>query len=142
MENVPPLNNNPNVPEEELILDQAPAALVGFTPQWIEEIKDEDMVNDEEDDAEIADVDDVPIPPVIQFGTNFHIKESSTMRDLLTGNSKEEPFIYTALVPRADDPYVMVRDAAMDTQGDEDVDTDAPWDTQPFEPRGSPRDSQ
>nr|GFB66420.1 hypothetical protein [Tanacetum cinerariifolium] len=46
------------------------------------------------------------------------------------------------LVPRADDPYVMVRDAAMDTQGDEDVDADAPWDTQPFEPCGSSRDSQ
>nr|GFC06392.1 hypothetical protein [Tanacetum cinerariifolium] len=54
---------------------------------------------------------------------------------------QEEPSIYTAPVPRADDPYVMVRDAAMDTQGDEDVDTDAPRDTQPFEPRGSPRDS-
>nr|GEU46593.1 hypothetical protein [Tanacetum cinerariifolium] len=249
-----------------------------------EEIEDEDMVNDEEDDAEvinpyeeidphnrphptfdeetkfappvvqIANVDDVPIPPVIQFGSNFHIGESSSMRDLLTGNSEvyapgpmccdlksvhrgvmklskkmhdmyrtkkkmemklrqdelrmngqefditaldstvrenrsknskmmklitglsreftelknqnrraeelsrweawvrgripnnlrfqEEPSIYTAHVPRADDPYVMVRDVAMDTQGDEDVDTDAPWDTQPFEPRGSPRDSQ
>nr|GEW62503.1 reverse transcriptase domain-containing protein [Tanacetum cinerariifolium] len=35
MENVPPPNNNPNVPEEEPILDQALAALVGFTPQWI-----------------------------------------------------------------------------------------------------------
>nr|GEX37244.1 putative reverse transcriptase domain-containing protein [Tanacetum cinerariifolium] len=76
------------------------------------------MVNDEEDDAEvinpyeeayphnrppptsneetefappvvqIADVDDVPIPPVIQFRSNFHIKESSVMRDLLAGNSK------------------------------------------------------
>nr|GFC72028.1 hypothetical protein [Tanacetum cinerariifolium] len=54
----------------------------------------------------------------------------------------EEPFIYTAPVACADDPYVMVRDASMDTQGDEDVDTDAPWDTQPFEPHGSPRDSQ
>nr|GEX80454.1 hypothetical protein [Tanacetum cinerariifolium] len=210
MENVPPPNNNPNVPEEEPFLDQAPAALVGF----------------------IADADDVPIPPVIQFGSNFHIGESSATRDLLAGNSdvyapgpmccnlksvhrgviklskqmhdryrmekkmtkklrqdklrmngqefditaldslvreyrsenskmmklitglsreftdlknqnrREEPSIYTAPVPRADDPYVMVRDAAMDTRGDEDVNTDAPWDTQPFESRGSPRDSQ
>nr|GEZ73686.1 hypothetical protein [Tanacetum cinerariifolium] len=53
-----------------------------------------------------------------------------------------EPSIYTAPVPRANDPYVMVRDAAMDTQGDKDVDTDAPWDTKPSEPRGSPRDLQ
>nr|GEV45762.1 hypothetical protein [Tanacetum cinerariifolium] len=39
-----------------------------------EEIEDEDMVNDEEDDAE--------------FGSNFHIREISAMRDLLAGNSK------------------------------------------------------
>nr|GFA56925.1 hypothetical protein [Tanacetum cinerariifolium] len=83
-----------------------------------EEIEDEDMVNNEEDDVEvinpyneadphnrppltsdeeteftppvvqIADVDDVPISPVIQFGSNFHIEESSAMRDLLAGNSE------------------------------------------------------
>nr|GEX03927.1 reverse transcriptase domain-containing protein [Tanacetum cinerariifolium] len=156
MENVPPHNNNPNVPEEELHLDQAHAALVGFTPQWIggqipnnnngwleedldedeeeeedpeeepeeEEIEDENMVNNKddegnkEDDAEvinpyeeadphnrppptsdeetefappavqIADADDVPITPVILFGSNFHIRESSAMRDLLVGNSE------------------------------------------------------
>nr|GFB99485.1 hypothetical protein [Tanacetum cinerariifolium] len=120
--------------------------------------------------VQIADADDVPIPPVIQFGSNFHIEESSAMRDLLPGNNEfyapglmyydlksvhrgvmklskkmhdraeelsrweawlrgripnnlrfqEEPSIYTAPVPRTDDPYVMVRDAAMDTQGDED----------------------
>nr|GEY08525.1 putative reverse transcriptase domain-containing protein [Tanacetum cinerariifolium] len=268
MENVPPPNNNPNVPEEEPILDQAPAALVGFAPQWIgwkisnnnngwleedseeepeeKEIKNEDMVNDEEDDAEIADADDVPIPPVIQLGSNFHVGESSAMRDLLARNSEvyapgpmcydlksvhmgvkrlskqmhdrykkekkmakklrqdelhingqefditaldsavrenrsknskmmkliaglsreftelknqnskakelshweawvkgripnnlrfqEEPSIYTASVPHDDDPYFMVRDAAMDTRGDEDVDTDSPRDTQPSKP--------
>nr|GEY29449.1 putative reverse transcriptase domain, ribonuclease H-like domain, aspartic peptidase domain protein [Tanacetum cinerariifolium] len=83
-----------------------------------EEIEDQDMVNDEEDDAEvinpyeevdphnrppltsdeetefappvvqIVDADDVPIPPVIQFGGNFHVGESSAMRDLLAGNSE------------------------------------------------------
>nr|GFD54804.1 hypothetical protein [Tanacetum cinerariifolium] len=72
-----------------------------------EEIEDEDMVNDEEDDVEvinpyeeanphnrppptsneetefaphvvrIANADDVSIPPVIQFGSNFHIGERS-----------------------------------------------------------------
>nr|GEU36588.1 retrotransposon protein, putative, Ty3-gypsy subclass [Tanacetum cinerariifolium] len=224
MENIPPPNNNPNAPEEEPILDQAPIALVGFAPQWIggqipknnngwleedleeepkeEEIKGEDMVNNEEDDTEvinpyeeadphnrspltsdeetefappvvqIADADDVPIPHVIQFGSNFHVGESSATRDLLASNNEvyahgsmccdlksihrgvkrgripnnlrfqEEPSIYTTHVPRADDPYVMVRDTAMDTRGDEDVDTDAPRDTQPSEPRGSPHDSQ
>nr|GEZ42532.1 putative reverse transcriptase domain-containing protein [Tanacetum cinerariifolium] len=247
MENVPPSNNNPNVPEEEPILDQAPATLVGFASQWmggeipvnnngwlgeedpeeVPEEEDEDMVNDEEDDDEvinpyeeadphnrppptsdketefappvvqIADADDVPIPPVIQLGSNFHVRESLATRDLLAGNSEvyapgpmccdlksvhrgvnrlnkkmhdmyrtekkmakklrqdelrmncqvfditaldsaEEPSIYTAPVPHADDPYVMVRDASMDTRGDEDVNTDVPWDTQPSEPRGSP----
>nr|GEZ01442.1 putative reverse transcriptase domain-containing protein [Tanacetum cinerariifolium] len=88
MENVPPPNNNPNALEEEPIMDQAPAALVRFAPQWIgeqipdnnngwleedpkeeaeEEEENDAMVNNEEDDAEIADADDVPIPPVIQF---------------------------------------------------------------------------
>nr|GEW19350.1 hypothetical protein [Tanacetum cinerariifolium] len=177
-ENVPPPNNNLNAPEEEPILDQAPAALVGFAPQWIggqisnnnngwleedleeepeeEEKENEAMVNDEEDDAKIVDDDDVPIPHVILFGSNFHVGESLASRDLLAGNSKvcapgpmcciiksvhggvkrakelsrweawvrgripnslrfqEEPSIYTAHVPRADDPYVMVRDAAME----------------------------
>nr|GEU98436.1 reverse transcriptase domain-containing protein [Tanacetum cinerariifolium] len=182
--------------------------------------------------VQIADADDVPIPPVIQFRSNFHVGESSATRDLLVGNSEvyapgpmccdlksvhrevkrlskqmhdmymtekkmakklrqdelrmhgqefditaldsavrenrsknskmmklitglsreftelknqnrgaeelsrweawikgripnnlrfqEEPFIYNAHVPRADDPYVLVRDAAMDTRGDED----------------------
>nr|GEV97909.1 hypothetical protein [Tanacetum cinerariifolium] len=83
-----------------------------------EEEEDEDMENDEDDDAkvinpheeadphnrppptsdeetkfappvvQIADVDDVPIPPAIQFGSNFHVGESSDMRDLLEGNSE------------------------------------------------------
>nr|GEZ29028.1 putative reverse transcriptase domain-containing protein [Tanacetum cinerariifolium] len=55
---------------------------------------------------------------------------------------QEEPSIHIAPVPRADDPYVMVRDAARGAREDEDVNTDAPRDTQPFESRGSPRDSQ
>nr|GEZ84719.1 hypothetical protein [Tanacetum cinerariifolium] len=55
---------------------------------------------------------------------------------------QEEPFIHIAPVPRVDDPYVMVRDAARGTQEDEDVDIIALRDTQPPESRGSPRDSQ
>nr|GEY92112.1 reverse transcriptase domain-containing protein [Tanacetum cinerariifolium] len=39
-------------------------------------------------DPRIADADDVPIPHVIQFRSNFYIRESSSMRDLLTGNYK------------------------------------------------------
>ncbi|GJU26010.1 hypothetical protein Tco_1164631 [Tanacetum coccineum] len=202
----------------------------------------------------IVDADDEPIPPVIQFGHNFHVGESLSTQDLLDGNSKvftpgpktsdlesvhgrtkkvekqmfdrykterkmakkfkedefrmnrheyditaldtavrenrsdhskmkkfvldlsrqfkelkeqnhraellsqweagvrgripahlrfrEESPIYTASAPRADDPYVMVRDAAMAAREDDDDDITAPRDPQPSEPRGSPRDSQ
>nr|GFC20121.1 hypothetical protein [Tanacetum cinerariifolium] len=38
--------------------------------------------------VQIAEADDVRIPPVIQFGSNFHVEESSASRDLLEGNSK------------------------------------------------------
>nr|GEW66628.1 putative zinc finger, CCHC-type, retrotransposon Gag domain protein [Tanacetum cinerariifolium] len=217
-----------SVPEEEPILDQAPAALVGFAPQWIggqilnnnngwqeEDLEEvhEDMVNNEEDDTEVInpyeeanphnpppptsdeetefashvvqifDADDVSIPPVIQFGKchrgvmklskkmhdryrmekkmarkfrqdklringqEFDItaldsavrensSESSKMMKLITGLSRE----FTEL--KNQNRMAEQLNAAMDTQGDEDVDTDAPWDTQPFEPCGSPRDSQ
>nr|GEU76484.1 hypothetical protein [Tanacetum cinerariifolium] len=144
-----------------------------------EEIEDEDIVNDEEDDTEvinlykeadphnqppftfdeetefappvvqIADVDDVRIPPVIQFSSNFHIRESSATRDLLAGNSKvyapgpmccNLKSVHRGVMKLS--KHMHDRDTAMDTQGDEDVDTDAPRDTQPSESRGSPRDSQ
>nr|GFC47700.1 hypothetical protein [Tanacetum cinerariifolium] len=74
MENLPPPNDNPNAPKEEPFMDQAPAAFVGFAPQWIgeqipnnnngwleeepeeekeEEKEDEAMKDDDEDDAEV-----------------------------------------------------------------------------------------
>nr|GEV69065.1 hypothetical protein [Tanacetum cinerariifolium] len=37
--------------------------------------------------VQIADVDNIPVPPVIQFG-NFHVEESSASRDLLEGNDE------------------------------------------------------
>nr|GFC62800.1 hypothetical protein [Tanacetum cinerariifolium] len=79
-----------------------------------EEIEGEVMANDKEDDTEVispyeeADphnrppptsdeetkfappvvhIVDVPIPPIIQFGSNFHVGESSATRDL-AGNSE------------------------------------------------------
>ncbi|GKC98579.1 hypothetical protein Tco_1168854 [Tanacetum coccineum] len=54
----------------------------------------------------------------------------------------EEFPIYTASAPRADDPYVMVRDASMAAREDDDDDITAPRDPQTSEPRGSLRDSQ
>nr|GEZ27830.1 putative reverse transcriptase domain-containing protein [Tanacetum cinerariifolium] len=35
-----------------------------------------------------ADADDVPIPPVIQFGSNFYVGKRSATRDLLAGNNE------------------------------------------------------
>nr|GEX62663.1 hypothetical protein [Tanacetum cinerariifolium] len=227
MENVPPPNDNPNAPEKKPFMDQAPAAFVGFAPQWIgeqipnnnngwlkeepkeEEEENEAMEDDDEDDAEvinpyeeadphnrppltsdkeiefappvvqIAEVNNIPIPPVIQFALDSAVRantsESSKMMRLITDLSREfselkcqnrraeelshceawvreripnslrfqeEPSIHIAHVPCADDPYVMVRDAARGTREDEDVNTAVPWDTQPPESHGSPRDSQ
>nr|GEY14082.1 hypothetical protein [Tanacetum cinerariifolium] len=164
--------------------------------------------------VQIADVDNIPIPHVVQF-RNFYVGESSALRDLLEGNDEtkkrmarilrqeelrrngqafnitaldsavrantsesskmmslitdlsrefselkcqnrrakelsrweawvrgripnclrfqEEPSIHIAPVPCADDPYVMARDAARCTREDEDVETAAPWGTQPPE---------
>nr|GEV54389.1 hypothetical protein [Tanacetum cinerariifolium] len=55
---------------------------------WLEEDPEEKPEEEEENEAMIANADDVPIPPVIQFGSNFHVGESSATRDLLVGNSE------------------------------------------------------
>ncbi|GKD25773.1 hypothetical protein Tco_1231987 [Tanacetum coccineum] len=53
---------------------------------------------------------------------------------------REEPPIPSASVPHADDPYVMIRDAAIAAQEDDDDDADADKDSQPSESCGSLRD--
>ncbi|GKC67887.1 putative reverse transcriptase domain-containing protein [Tanacetum coccineum] len=58
---------------------------------------------------------------------------------------QEEPFeppIHPTFAPRSDNPYVMVRDATIAARDDDGDDTTAPTDSQPSEPRGSPRDPQ
>ncbi|GJY13972.1 hypothetical protein Tco_0383281 [Tanacetum coccineum] len=210
-------------PEEEPIPKQAPAALVGFAPQWIggqipynnngwleeddekdpEEGDDEDPEEDEvdEDDEEDPEEDDDVDPDEDEV-------ESPSSRALLDGNSvvfaagpkpsdlmtihsittklekqmferlveglsnqinelklqcsrakrlsqwevwvrpciperlrfQEEPLIPLAFAPRADDLYVMARDAAMAAQEEDDDDVVAAKDPQPSESRGSPRD--
>nr|GEV67171.1 putative reverse transcriptase domain-containing protein [Tanacetum cinerariifolium] len=52
----------------------------------------------------------------------------------------EEPSIHMAPMPRADEPYVMVRDAARGTQEDEDVNIVTLRDIQPHESHGSTQD--
>ncbi|GKC45456.1 hypothetical protein Tco_1063178 [Tanacetum coccineum] len=81
----------------------------------------------------------------IESSTNY-----SNMMRLIEGLSKpqipkglrfrEEPPIPSASVPRADDPYVMIRDAARAAQEDADNDVDADKDPQPSKFRGPPRD--
>ncbi|GJT65030.1 hypothetical protein Tco_1016510 [Tanacetum coccineum] len=53
---------------------------------------------------------------------------------------REDPPIPSASVPCADDPYVMIRDAAKAAQEDADDDVDVDKDPQPSEFRGSLRD--
>nr|GEX60117.1 hypothetical protein [Tanacetum cinerariifolium] len=78
--NAPPPNNNPNALEEEPILDQALLLLLDLRLNgWVGKSRIIIM---------IADADGVPIPHVIQFGSNFHVGESSDSRDLLAGNSE------------------------------------------------------
>ncbi|GJX37829.1 reverse transcriptase domain-containing protein [Tanacetum coccineum] len=51
-----------------------------------------------------------------------------------------EPPIHPAFAPRSDDPYVIVKDAAIAARDDDGDDTTAPMDSQPSKPHGSPRD--
>ncbi|GJY34545.1 hypothetical protein Tco_0419014 [Tanacetum coccineum] len=55
-----------------------------------------------------------------------------------------EPFARSAPALRSDDPYVVARDAAaaVTTSDIDDDDDTTSMDSQPYEPRGSPRDSQ
>nr|GEX52009.1 putative reverse transcriptase domain-containing protein [Tanacetum cinerariifolium] len=108
MANLPILNNDPNVPEDE----QAPAAPDGFAPQWIEEDEKEEDI-DAKDEAEIiypydeADPNNQPpptsndesefspfvihvfdaenrhLPPVIHFSSTYKLGESSSAREIL-----------------------------------------------------------
>ncbi|GJS04120.1 hypothetical protein Tco_0320628 [Tanacetum coccineum] len=267
MANLPPPNNDPNVPEEEPIPEQAPAALVGFAPQWIggqipnnnngwleeddeedpeedddedpeeDEVDEDDEEDPEEDDDEEPEEDEVgdgeeeemeiddevdnpkkallegnskvfapgPKPSDLmtihrrttklekqmfeRYNTEIKIKEKfkeddlrmncheldvitkySKIMRLVEGLSKkinelkfqcsraeclsqweawvrpciperlrfqEEPPIPSAFAPRADDLYVMARDAAMAAQEDDDDDAAAAKDPQPLKSRGS-----
>nr|GEW37998.1 putative reverse transcriptase domain-containing protein [Tanacetum cinerariifolium] len=91
MENVPPPNDNLNAPEKEPFMDQAPAAFIRFTPQWIGEqipnnnngwLEEEPKEKEEEDEAMEDDEEED-----VEFG-NFHVGESSALRDLLEGNGE------------------------------------------------------
>nr|GFC56519.1 hypothetical protein [Tanacetum cinerariifolium] len=124
-----------------------------------EDEEDEATEDDEEDDAEVinpydeADPHNRPPPTSdeeTENGQAFDItaldsavranrSESSKMISL---RFQEEPSINIAPLPCADDPYVMVRDAARGTREDEDDDAIALRDTQPPKSRGSPCDSQ
>nr|GEV27554.1 putative reverse transcriptase domain-containing protein [Tanacetum cinerariifolium] len=122
-----------------------------------EEMDDEEMEVDDDDDSDeeyefvppsipVVDANLEPIPPIVQFGGNFHVGESSSTRALLAGNgwvhAPEAPSecpTGPTFVPRSDDPYAIIRDAATATaRGDDGDDITASRDPQPSEPHGSP----
>ncbi|GKA33389.1 hypothetical protein Tco_0719818 [Tanacetum coccineum] len=243
MENLPPQNDDQNIPEEEPIPGQAPTAPVGFGQPWVggqipnnnnglleedpeedpeeeeddEEDPEEDPEegDDEEEEMEVDDEEDPeedpeegndeeeemkvddeennsevfppgPRPSDLRaihsritklekqmfkrYTTKFKIRNkfkendirmnsqeikastnysdrmrlieglSKQVEELTLQCSREEPLIPSASVPRTDDPYVMIRDAAMAAQEDDYDDADAAKDSQPLKSRGSPRD--
>ncbi|GKD35137.1 hypothetical protein Tco_1250646 [Tanacetum coccineum] len=83
-----------------------------------------------------------------EFRMNRHEYDISTLDTAVKGRIpvelrfQEEPPIHPASAPRSNDPYAMVRDAAIAVREDDDDDTTVPKDSQPSEPRGSPRDPQ
>ncbi|GJU43544.1 hypothetical protein Tco_1200810 [Tanacetum coccineum] len=171
MENLPPQNDDQNIPEEEPIPGQAPTAPVGFEDPEEEEDDEEDPEvdpeegDDEEEEMEVDDEEDpeedseegndeeeemkvFPPGPRPSDLRAIHSRITKLEKQMFKRRSRlttklfliEEPLIPSASVPRTDDPYVMIRDAAMAAQEDDDDDADAAKDSQPLESRGSPRD--
>ncbi|GKD64892.1 hypothetical protein Tco_1307000 [Tanacetum coccineum] len=105
MENLPPQNDDHNIPEEEeLIPNQAPAD----NNDWVEEDPEEEEEDDEEDpeenpeeaeDEEMevdeeenhSEVSEPDEPPTPVYQSTYHVGESSTTRALLDGNSEVFP---------------------------------------------------
>nr|GEZ39722.1 putative reverse transcriptase domain-containing protein [Tanacetum cinerariifolium] len=73
-----------------------------------------------------------------------NIEMDRTVRNVI--EPPTEPSARPVPAPYPDDPYVVTRDAAIATittsSIDDDDDDTAPMDSQPYEPRGSPRDTQ
>ncbi|GJY26967.1 putative reverse transcriptase domain-containing protein [Tanacetum coccineum] len=118
--------------------------------------------NDDEDDAEVINPYEVADPfnrppPTSDEESEFapHVvpivdannKPEAWVRERIPEGLRfqeepSEPPIHLAFAPRSDDPYVIAKEAAIAARDDERDDTSAPMDSQPSEPRGSPRDSQ
>nr|GEZ24946.1 reverse transcriptase domain-containing protein [Tanacetum cinerariifolium] len=167
MANVP--LNDPNVDALAIVPapvnpDHAPAQPVGlgdgFAPHWIgnnihnnqngwiEEDADEEEEDPEEDPKEDPyeepqdDDDDMEMDDEAESEGSFPLPLSSQVRE-----PPVDPSARPVPAPYPDDPYVVTRDAtiadaAIATFGIDDDDDTAPMDTQPHEPRGSPRDTQ
>ncbi|GKD86526.1 hypothetical protein Tco_1357680, partial [Tanacetum coccineum] len=108
----------------------------------------------------IVDANDEPVPLVIQGVTRLDrqmfdryktekrmtkkFKEDEFCMNRhgydITALDTEEPPIHHAFAPHADDSYAMIRDAAIAAREDGDDDITVSRDSQPSEPRGSPRD--
>nr|GEX60476.1 hypothetical protein [Tanacetum cinerariifolium] len=88
----------------------------------------------------IPDADGLHILLIASFGQNVHFGESSSTANLLTGNSKIVPT--GPICPNLGTAWkrdAAIAAAAVATSDDDDT---APLNSQPYEPRGSPRDTQ
>nr|GFB96662.1 hypothetical protein [Tanacetum cinerariifolium] len=101
----------------------------------------------------IPNTDGQPIPPIALFGQNFHFDKSSSTANLLTGNSKSDNIKMDRAVRNVmSDLYGLKKlvkglntaaaAAAVATFSIVDDDDTAAIDSQPYEPYGSPRDTQ
>ncbi|GJZ28952.1 hypothetical protein Tco_0573599 [Tanacetum coccineum] len=127
MENLPPQNNDQNIPEEEPIPNQAPATPVMFDHQW--KIGGKSKYNN----VLLGRGSKKEGSTEIEASANY-----SDMMRLIEGLSKQVEEL--TLQYSRDNPYVMARDATMDAQEDDDDDADAAKDPQPLEFCGSPCD--
>ncbi|GKF55580.1 hypothetical protein Tco_0165920, partial [Tanacetum coccineum] len=117
----------------------------------VDEDDEEDPKEDDEDpDEEEMEIDDEMDNPE-RYNTEIKIKKKFNEDDLrmkrheldviIKYSKMKRPCIPKRLrAPRADDPYVMARDAAMAAQEEDDDDVAAAKDPQPSESRGSLRD--
>ncbi|GKF00372.1 hypothetical protein Tco_0023722 [Tanacetum coccineum] len=137
MENLPPQNDDQNIPEEEPIPSQALVAPVRFGQLWVggqipnnnngwlEEDPEEDPKegDDEEEEMEVDDEEDPEEDPeegddeeeemeVDDEENSSEVFPPCPMPSDLRSIHKDPP-IPSAFVPHADDLYVMIRDAAM-----------------------------
>ncbi|GJZ91117.1 hypothetical protein Tco_0663044 [Tanacetum coccineum] len=88
----------------------------------------------------IVDVNDESVPPVIHW-VHAPGPMGYNLESVHRGETRMDRQMFDSL-GCGDDPYAIARDAAIVARDDDSDDTTTPMDSQPSEPRGSPRDPQ